>query len=137
MIDTQENARWVGDRLPDRHAIEWYVRRKNSVYRKWRSEHTFKELDNVCAEMLMLFGELPRWEDYVYAKKTFHVALIDEIEVEHREWKARVREWALSRGITRFPKQSAQLLKFYFAWHRFRKEQRQGPIKRRWGRQMG
>jgi hypothetical protein len=123
--------------METKHAIEHYVRRKNPVYRRWRAEHTFKELDNICSEMVMLFGPLPHWPQYVRAKRARDYRTSEWIEAEHRVWKAKVREWALSRGITRYPKQSAQLLKFYFAWWRFRYEERNGPITAMYGRQMG
>lgn len=135
MIGHDEN--WIGNRLEAKHAIEQYVRRKNPVYRKWRSEHTFKELDDVCSEMLLKFGGLPGWAQYVHARRTRNYHTIEKYEQIHRAWKAEVRKWALDRGVTRFPKQSAQLLKFYFAWYRFRYEERNGPITAKWGRQMG
>ena len=124
-------------KMKRRHAIESLVRKKNDVYAKWRGEHTFAQVDTACVECMMRFGALPKWEEYVLARRRRDYSREDVIQKEHAEWKNQVREWAMKQGITRFPKQSAQFLKFYFAWWRYEHESRDGPITREFGRQMG
>jgi len=122
--------------LKERYAVEKYVRRKNHVYSKWREGFTYPALDSICTECMVRFGELPRWEEYVLARRGRNYSLGDEIEREHMFWKQDVREWCLKRGITTFRNQAAQFLKFYFAWHRWQYEQRHGVITRTYARQM-
>lgn len=126
----------VGDHLTTPQVIEKLVRRKNSVYRKWRKQFKYPTLDDRCAECIMIFGELPRWEEYIRARRTNHFNTCDEIVSEHRKWKNQVREWCLERGVTTYANQSAQFLKFYFAWYRYHWEQRNGKITRQYARQM-
>jgi len=123
--------------LKERHAVEKYVRRKNNVYRKWRDSFSYPALDSICTEMMVRFGELPRWEEYVHARRTRDYATGDVIEKEHMYWKNQVRDWAVERDVVTFRNQTAQLLKFYFAWHRYQYEERHGKIERLYARQMG
>ena len=122
--------------LKERHGVEKYVRNKNQPYRKFRDSFSYPALDSICVEMQMRFGELPRWEEYVLARRGRNYALGDEIEKEHMHWKNQVRDWALERGVVTFRNQTAQLLKFYFAWHRWQYEERHGVITRLYARQM-
>ena len=124
------------EKMLERNAVESLVRRKNDVYRKWRKKFKYPVLDNTCAEILMVFGELPRWEEYVKARRGGQFRTSDMIEKEHRVWKDKVRVWCLERDITTYPNQSAQFLKFYFAWYRYQWEKRHGPITRQYARQM-
>lgn len=126
----------VNDHLTTPQIIEKLVRRKNSVYRKWRKQYKFPTLDDWCAECLMAFDQLPRWEEYIRARRTSNFTICDAIEIEHREWKNQVRGWCLKRRVTTYPNQSAQFLKFYFAWYRYHWEQRNGKIERQYARQM-
>lgn len=119
------------------HAIESLVRRKNSTYAKWRGEHDFAPVEVACVECMLRFGALPRWEEFVMASQRRDFTTMEQCQREHSVWRKDVREWALSQGITRFPTQSAQFLKFYFAWWRYEHEVRNGPIERKFGRQMG
>ena len=120
----------------ERYAVEHYVRRKNHVYTKWRKGFTYPALDSICCEMMVRFGELPRWEEYIRARRARHYNVGDEIEKEHMHWKNQVRDWAVERGIVEYRNQSAQLLKFYFAWYRYQYEARHGVITRMYARQM-
>ena len=122
--------------LKERHGVEKYVRRKNSVYRKWRDSFSYPALDSICVEMQMRFGELPRWEEYVHARRSGDWATSQPIEKEHMHWKNQVRDWAVERGVCTFRNQTAQLLKFYFAWYRWQYEARHGVITRKYARQM-
>jgi len=122
--------------LRERHQVEKYVRRKNSVYAKWRKGFTYPALDSICTEMMTRFGELPRWEEYVLARRGRNYSLGDEIEREHMHWKNDVREWAVERGVCTYRNQTAQLLKFYFAWYRYQYEKRHGVVTRMYARQM-
>lgn len=123
--------------LQERHAVEKYVRQKNTVYHTWRIRFTYPELDNICTELMMRFGALPHWEKYVQARRRGNWAEAALYEIEQRAYRATIREWALSSGHTTFENQSAQLLKFYYAWHRWQYERRHGPITRKYARQMG
>lgn len=123
--------------LTERYAVEKLVRRKNDVYQKWRMAYTYPALDSICSEMMVRFDKLPRWEDYISARRGGRWAQAQEIEAEHRAWKNTVRDWAMERGIVSFRNQTAQLLKFYFAWYRWQYESRHGVITRLYGRQMG
>lgn len=122
--------------MTERNAVESLVRRKNNVYRKWRKKFKYPTLDSTCAEILMVFGELPDWEEYVQCRRRGQWKRADEIQLLHREWKNDVRDWVLKRGITTYPHQSAQFLKFYFAWYRYQWEKRHGAIERQYARQM-
>lgn len=122
--------------LAERHAVEKYVRRKNPIYNKWRKGYTYPALDSICSEVMLRFGALPRWEEYVQAARQGWYGVTDEIKIEHQAWRKQIREFCLERGITTFPKQSAQFLKFYFAWHRWQYEERHGVITRKYARQM-
>jgi hypothetical protein len=86
---------------------------------------------------MVRFGELPRWEEFVRARRTRDYATSDAIEKLHMHWKNDVREWAVERGICAYRNQAAQLLKFYFAWYRYQYEARHGVITRLYARQMG
>lgn len=119
-----------------RLTVEKYVRRKNTIYANWRTAFTYPALDSICSEVLMRFGILPRWEEYVHARRSRDWRAAGAISKEHTEWRQKVRAFCLERGITTFPNQSAQFLKFYFAWYRFQYEQRHGKIERKYGRQM-
>ena len=119
------------------HGIESLVRRKNDVYHKWRAEHDFAPIEEACIECMLRFGALPRWEEYVQASRRRHFTRMEFIQKEHAQWRKEVREWAMRNGITRFPIQSTQFLKFYFAWWRYEHEKRNGPVTREYGRQMG
>ena len=123
-------------KMTKRFAVDSLVRRKNEVYRKWRKEHTFPRIERACVECMMRFGALPRWDEWVNANRTRDWQMAEVIQKEHQAWRAEVREWALKEGITRFEKQSAQFLKFYFAWWRHEHETRDGPVTRTYGRQM-
>lgn len=123
--------------MPRALAIETLVRRKNQVYAKWRSEHSFNAIDTACTECMIRFGELPNWEEFVRANRTMNWQRATVIAREHAAWKREVRAWALERKITRHPMQSAQFLKFYFAWWRYEYEKRNGAIERTYARQMG
>lgn len=121
----------------ERQQIEKYVRNKNQPYNKWRCRFTYPALDSICTEMMVRFDKLPRWEEYVLARRSRHYYVGDEIEKEHMHWKNQVRDWAMERGIVEYRNQTAQLLKFYFAWYRYQYEARHGVITRIYGRQMG
>lgn len=122
--------------MTERHAVEKYVRQKNPLYVRWRKSFTYPALDNICSECMVRFGELPWWEEYVRARRAGYYHLSNEIEKAHREWRGEVRKWCLERGITTFANQSAQFLKFYFAWYRWQYEERHGVITRSYARQM-
>jgi len=124
-------------KMKRRYAIEGLVRRKNSTYAKWRSEHDFPALDDACTECMLRFGKLPHWEEFILARRGQRWSVAEELQREHSAWKKEVRKWALEKGLSRFPMQSAQFLKFYFAWWRYEHESRNGPITRPYGRQMG
>jgi hypothetical protein len=123
--------------LKESYAVEKYVRRKNSVYAKWRQGFTYPALDSICTELMVRFGALPRWEEYVDAHRNADWYMHDQIEKEHMHWKNQVRDWALERGAVTFRNQTAQLLKFYYAWYRWQYEARHGVITRTYARQMG
>lgn len=122
--------------LAERKAVEKYVRRKNNLYRKWREGFTYPALDSICVELMTRFDRLPRWEEYVTARRTREYGLAELIEKEHMHWKNQVREWALERGVCTYRNQVAQLFRFYFAWYRYQYEARHGVITRLYGRQM-
>ena len=124
-------------KMKPRLAIESLVRRKNKTYAKWRSEHNFPAIEEACVECMIRFGPLPRWEEHVQACRRRDYTTMDVCQQKQSEWRGEVREWAEKNGITRFPTQSAQFLKFYFAWWRYEYEQRDGPVTREYGRQMG
>ena len=126
----------TNQKLSPKHGIERYVRKKNTVYRKWRKGKQFRTLDDWCTECMFRFGQLPAWEKYVQARRTRNWSEAERIELQHREWKNEVRQWCLDRGITTFANQSAQFLKYYFAWYRWQHEQKHGVITRPYGRQM-
>ena len=128
--------RGVGEHNTVSNQIEKMVRRKNLTYRKWRDGYTFPTLDNWATECMFRFDKLPAWERYVQACRRHNYNEITRISVQHREWKAEVRKWCLEKQITTYPNQSAQFLKFYFAWYRWQHEQRNGRIERMYGRQM-
>ena len=125
------------EKMPRELAINSLVRRKNTVYSKWRDQHTFAEIDNACTECMIRFGELPRWVEFVKAGRAARWAVVQTIMKEQSEWKTEVRKWASERRLTRFPRQSAQFLKFYFAWWRYEYEKRNGPVERTYARQQG
>ena len=116
--------------------VDQLVRGKNCTYHKWRSEHTYSRIADTCTEVLMVFGALPRWEEGVAARRAGNFQLYDACWAEQREWRNEVRSWCLVNGVTRFPNQSAQFLKFYFAWYRFEYERINGASERKYARQM-
>ena len=122
--------------LTKRDQIERYVRSKNRVYLKWRIKFDFDELEGYCAEALLRFGPLPKWEEYVQATRSQDWHLCAVIKAEHTAWRHEVRTWCLDGGITTYRNQAAQFIRFYFAWYRWQYEERHGKITRTYGRQM-
>jgi hypothetical protein len=131
------NEDWIGNRMAEPHAVEKYVRRKNQTYEKWRKQYRYRELNNLCVEFMFVFDALPRWEEFVAASRRRDYLVTREIEREHREWKTQARTWLIARGAVSYSNQAAQFFKFYFAWYRYKYEERHGPILRKYGRQMG
>lgn len=110
------------NRKPIREQIEKKVRKKNSVYLKWRRQFTAPALDSICTEMLMRFSELPYGKHYRLARRNASWAEAEKYAREQAAWKNAIRAWAMERGIVTYPRQSAQLVKYYFAWLRVTKE---------------
>ena len=124
-------------KLEERLQVEKYVRGKNQPYNAWRGGFTYPALDSICTEMVVRFGMLPRWEEWVDARNRRDWPTANSIEKEHMHWKNDVRTWAVDRGICRYRNQVSQLLKYYYAWYRVQYEKRHGKIERTYGRQMG
>ena len=123
-------------KLSKRDKIEKYVRQKNRVYLKWRIKWDHDELETFCAECLLRYGALPNWEEYVQARRQRDWQYSAVIHKSHADWKNTVREWAMERGVITYRNQSAQFVKYYFAWYRWQWEERHGVITRTYGRQM-
>lgn len=130
------NDRQINGNTPA-HQVERYVRGKTSVYRKWRKGRKWPKLDNLCTECLFRFGPLPRWEEYVQARRTRDWTQAELIERhEHRAWKHQVRDWCMEREIVSYRNEASAFIKYYFAWYRWQHEERHGKIERKYGRQM-